>query len=67
MRLSGVREGDIVRVDDGFAYFALVRGRHGRRILVDPLGGKWNPAPVKATEVVGHWRRVGASRGAADV
>jgi hypothetical protein len=66
VRLSRVREGDIVRVDDGFLYFALVRGRRSRRLLVDPISGPWNPAPVKATEVIGHWRRVGPRRESAD-
>jgi hypothetical protein len=67
VRHSGEREGDIVRVDEGLAYFALVRGRRGRRLLVNPLAGGWNPAPVKASEVVGHWRRVGPLRGKTDV
>lgn len=67
MRLASVREGDIVRVDDGLVYFALVRGRRGRRLVVNPLNGAWNPAPVKATEVVGHWRRTGPQRGRSDV
>jgi hypothetical protein len=62
MRLSGVRDGDIVRVNDGLSYLALVRGRRGRRLLVAPLTGRWNPAPVKATDVVAHWRRTGSSQ-----
>lgn len=59
MRLSGVRDGDIVQVDDGLPYFALVRGRQGRRLLVRPLSGKFAPRPIKASEVVGHWRKAG--------
>lgn len=59
MRLAGVREGDIVQVDDGLAYFAVVHGRRGRRLLVAPLAGAWRPPPVRATDVVGHWRRAG--------
>jgi hypothetical protein len=47
MRLSGVRDGDMVPVNDGLTYLALVRGCRGRRLLVAPLTGSWNPAPVK--------------------
>lgn len=56
MRLSGIRDGDIVQVDDGLPYFAIVRGRDRRRLLVKPVAGKFTPKPVKASEVVGHWR-----------
>jgi hypothetical protein len=59
VRLAGVREGDIVRIDDGLSYLALVRGRRGRRLLVAPLNGRWNPAPIKAAAVTAHWRRAG--------
>jgi hypothetical protein len=62
MRLSGVREGDIVRVNDGLSYLDVVRGRRGRRLLVAPLTGRWNPAPVKATDVIAHWRRTGSNQ-----
>jgi hypothetical protein len=66
VRLSGVREGDIVQVNDGLPYFAIVRGRCGRRLIVNPLAGRFLPAPVKATDVTAHWRRVGGQRGPAD-
>jgi hypothetical protein len=59
VRLAGVRDGDIVRVSDGLPYLALVRGRRGRRLLVEPLAGSWNPAPIKSADVTAHWRRVG--------
>ena len=38
MRLAGVREGDIVQVDDGLAYLAMVRGRRGRRLMAADAG-----------------------------
>lgn len=59
MRLSGVREGDIVQVNDGLSYLAIVRGRRGHRLLVNPLAGHWHPAPIKPNQVTGHWRRIG--------
>jgi hypothetical protein len=66
MRLANVRDGDIVRVDDGLVYFALMRERRGRRLVVDPISGPWRPAPVKASDVQGHWRRTGPRRGISD-
>ena len=57
MRLANVRDGDIVEVNDGLPYFAIVRARRGRRLLVDPIGGKFQPPPVKPKDVVGHWRK----------
>jgi hypothetical protein len=62
MRLTGIREGDIVEVNDGIPYLAIVRGRQGRRLLVDPLRGVFHPAPVPASYVVTCWRRVGGGR-----
>lgn len=59
MRLSGRPWGDIVQVNDGLGYLALVRARSGRRPLVDQVAGHWRPGPVKPNEVTGHWRRTG--------
>lgn len=59
MRLASLREGDIVQVNDGLHYLAWVRGRRGRRLLVEPLSGKFHPSPVKASDVVAHWRKTG--------
>jgi hypothetical protein len=58
MRITSVRDGDIVEVNDGLLYLARVRGRRGRRLIVEPLSGKFNPAPVRSSEVIAHWRRV---------
>ena len=57
MRLANVRDGDIVEVNDGLSYFAIVTARNGRRLNVEPIGGKFRPAPVKPKDVVGHWRK----------
>jgi len=57
MRLANIREGDIVEVKDGLPYLAFVRGRRGRRLLVDPVNGKFSPAPVRGSDVVTHWRQ----------
>lgn len=58
MRLASIRDGDIVEVNDGLPYLAIVRSRNGRRLRVDPISGKFSPAPVRAADVVGHWRKV---------
>jgi hypothetical protein len=57
MRLTSIQLGDIVRVDDGLPYFAHVRERLPRQLRVTPLCGSFSPKPVKAREVVGHWRK----------
>jgi hypothetical protein len=58
MRTASIRPGDIVRVDDGMPYYALVDCRAGRALVVRPINGPpANPRHVKAGRVVGHWRR----------
>jgi hypothetical protein len=56
MRLNGIRPGDIVRVDDGLPYHALVVGKERGRLRVRPLGRALAPRTVKAAWVVEHWR-----------
>jgi hypothetical protein len=57
MRTASIRPGEIVRVDDGMPYYALVDRCEGRA-LVRPINGPpANPRHVKAGRVVGHWRR----------
>jgi hypothetical protein len=58
MRFTGVRPGDIVLVDDGLPYHALVVEKERRRLRVRPLGRTLAPRPVKAECVVDHWRHV---------
>jgi hypothetical protein len=58
MKLASVRDGDIVEVNDGLSYLAIVTARNGRRLVVEPIGGKFRPVPVKPPDVVGHWRKV---------
>ena len=57
MRLANIREGDIVEVNDGLPYLACARGRRRRRLLVEPVNGKFSPAPVRGADVVAHWRQ----------
>jgi hypothetical protein len=60
MRTASIRPGDIVRVDDGMPYLALVERREGRAFIVRPINGPpANPRHVKARWVVGHWRKAG--------
>lgn len=67
MRLSGVREGDIVRVDDGMPYYALVLDIGQRELVVRPLyGDDHRRRRVRAGEVVGHWRQSRARAQAAE-
>src|SRR4051812_30264088 len=66
MRLASVRDGDIVEVNDGLPYLAVVRCRRGRRLVVDPIVGNFSPAPVKAADVVAHRRKVRPRKEAAN-
>jgi hypothetical protein len=55
MRTASIRPGDIVRVDDGMPFYALVDRREGRAFVVLPINGPpGNPRHVKARWVVGH-------------
>jgi hypothetical protein len=56
MRLTAIRPGDIVLVDDGIPYHALVVERERGRLKVGPLGRPIAPRPVKAAWVTAHWR-----------
>jgi hypothetical protein len=54
MRTASIRPGDIVRVDDGMPYYALVEHREGRALVVRPMNGPpANPRHVKPAWVVG--------------
>jgi hypothetical protein len=56
MRLASVHPGDIVRVDDGLPYHAVVLERERGRLRVRMLGRAQAPRTVKAAWVVDHWR-----------
>jgi hypothetical protein len=60
MRLTQVHPGDIVRVDDGLPYHALVLERDRGRLRVRMLGRAQAPRTVKAAWVVEHWRHARA-------
>jgi hypothetical protein len=62
MRLTAIRRGDIVLVDDGLPYHALVVEKQRGRLRVRPVCRSLTPRSVKAAWVVEHWRRT-ASRG----
>jgi hypothetical protein len=56
MKLTHVHPGDIVRVDDGLPYHAVVLERERGRLHVRMLGRTQAPRTVKAAWVVDHWR-----------
>lgn len=56
MRLSHIHPGDIVLVDDGLPYHAVVLARERGRLRVRALGRRLAPRSVKAAWVVDHWR-----------
>ena len=56
MKLTHVHPGDIVRIDDGLPYHAVVLQRERGRLRVRMLGRPLAPRTVKATWVVDHWR-----------
>lgn len=58
MRLAGIRAGDIVRVDDGLPFYALVIERAERRLIVNPITGPRGLRHASATQVTSHWRHV---------
>jgi hypothetical protein len=60
MRLTNVHPGDIVRVDDGLPYHAVVLARERGRLRVRMLGRAYAPRTVRAAWVVDHWRHVRA-------
>jgi hypothetical protein len=57
MRLTHVHPGDIVRVDDGLPYYAVVLEHERGRLRVRMLGRAQAPRTVRAAWVVDHWRQ----------
>jgi hypothetical protein len=57
MRLTGIRAGDIVLVDDGLPCHADVVDKQRGRLRVRPLCRSLAPRTVKAARVTDHWRR----------
>jgi hypothetical protein len=62
MRLTHMHPGDIVRVDDGLPYYAVVVAKERGRLRVRALGRRIAPRLVKAAWVVDHWRHARRSR-----
>jgi hypothetical protein len=58
MRLNAIKPGDIVAVDDGIPYLAVVLERDRGQLRVTTLGRSLAPRTVKAAWVVDHWRHV---------
>jgi hypothetical protein len=56
MRLTNVRPDDIVVVDDGLPYHAVVVAKERGRLQVRAVGRRLAPRWVKAAWVVDHWR-----------
>lgn len=56
MRLTNVRPGDIVLVDDGLPYHAMVVEKQRGRLRVRPVARSLAPRTVKAAWIVDHWR-----------
>jgi hypothetical protein len=56
MRLTSIRPGDIVRVDDGLPYLAFVRECAPRQLHVAAITGPRGYRTITARQVVEHWR-----------
>jgi hypothetical protein len=58
MRLTTVREGDIVAVDlRGRRFHAIVAGRNGTRLAIRPIERGNNYGTVTARQVTSHWSK----------
>ncbi len=58
MRLTGVKPGDLIEVNDGTIYLARVLdGPARQRIRVQPLTFKSFPREARARDVIAHYRR----------
>jgi hypothetical protein len=57
VKLTSIKPGDVVLVDDGLPFYALVKDKQRGRLGVQPICGHFNPRPVKAMDIKGHWRR----------
>lgn len=58
MKLTSVREGDIVEVDvKGRRFFAQVKGKDQTGVTVKPItpGITWQRATAR--QIIGHWRK----------
>ena len=62
MTLGGIGPGDIVLADrKGRRFYAIVIARCERELEVDPIDRRVTYRRVKAREVLGIWRRRGAT------
>lgn len=58
MNLTGIREGDIVRVDKkGRRFHAVVEAKEGRELKVLPLQKNISYRTATSREVCDHWRK----------
>jgi hypothetical protein len=62
VRLTGVKPGDLIRVNDGMPYIAeVVDAPVRQRVRVRPVTFKSTAREVKARDVVTHWRKARVS------
>ena len=58
MRLTGIKPGDLIEVDDGMPYIARVLDSPVRqRVRCQPVTFKSAPREARARDVTVHWRR----------
>ena len=60
MRLTGIKPGDLIEVNDGLPFVARVLDAPARqRVRCQPITFKSSPREVGAREVVAHFKRMG--------
>lgn len=57
MRLTAIKPGDHVKVDDGLPYFAEVIELDAGQLRVSPITGPRGVRSVRARQVIEHWRK----------
>lgn len=61
MRLTGIKPGDLIEVDDGMPFIARVIDRPAKqRVRCQPLTYRAHPRDVRARDVTAHYRKAKA-------
>ena len=57
VKFAAIRPGDVVEINDGLPFLAVVREEREGRLVVQPLARvrKFRPRPAKPREIVCHW------------